>query len=82
MKEVVVVGKATGQRAAINPQINSNTIVNVISKEKRQELPDQNAAESMGRLAGVSVYRDTGEGQQVSIRGISPRFNAITVNGE
>lgn len=39
MKEAVVVGKATGQRAAINPQINSNTIVNVISKEKRQELP-------------------------------------------
>jgi len=82
MDEVVVVGQATGQRAAINQQINSNTIVNVISKEKLQELPDQNAAESVGRLAGVSVYRDAGEGQQVSIRGISPRFNAITVNGE
>lgn len=82
MDEVVVLGQATGQRAAINRQINSNTIVNVISKEKLQELPDQNAAESVGRLAGVSIYRDAGEGQQVSIRGISPRFNAITVNGE
>ncbi|MEM1121611.1 MAG: carboxypeptidase-like regulatory domain-containing protein, partial [Bacteroidota bacterium] len=82
MDEVVIVGQAVGQRAAINRQINSNTIVNVISKEKLQELPDQNAAESVGRLAGVSVYRDAGEGQQVSIRGISPRFNAITVNGE
>lgn len=82
MEEVVVLGQASGQRAAINRQINSNTIVNVISKEKLQELPDQNAAESVGRLAGVSVYRDAGEGQQVSIRGISPRFNAITVNGE
>ena len=82
MDEVIIVGQATGQRAAINKQINSNTIVNVVSKEKLQELPDQNAAESVGRLAGVSVYRDAGEGQQVSIRGISPRFNAITVNGE
>ncbi len=80
--EIVVTGQAVGQRAAINRQINSNTIVNVISKQKLQELPDQNAAESVGRLAGVSVYRDAGEGQQVSIRGISPRFNAITVNGE
>ena len=79
---MVVRGQATGQRAAINQQVNSNTIVNVISKEKLQELPDQNAAEAVGRLAGVSVYRDAGEGQQVSIRGISPRFNAITVNGE
>ena len=60
----------------------SNTIVNVISKEKLQELPDQNAAESVGRLAGVSVYRDAGEGQRVTIRGISPRLNSITVNGE
>ena len=82
LEEVIVKGQATGQRAAINQQINSNTIVNVVSKEKLQELPDQNAAESVGRLAGVSVYRDAGEGQQVSIRGISPRFNAITINGE
>ena len=48
MEEVVVKGQATGQRAAINQQINSNTIVNVISKEKLQELPDQNAAEAVG----------------------------------
>lgn len=82
LDEVIVKGQATGQRAAINQQINSNTIVNVISQEKLQELPDQNAAESVGRLAGVSVYRDAGEGQQVSIRGISPRFNSVTVNGE
>jgi TonB-dependent receptor len=82
MQEVVVSGQATGQRAAINQQINSNTIVNVISQEKLQELPDQNAAEAVGRLAGVSVYRDAGEGQRISIRGISPRFNNITINGE
>ncbi len=82
MQEVVVSGQATGQRAAINQQINANSIVNIVSKEKLQELPDQNAAEAVGRLAGVSVYRDAGEGQRISIRGISPRFNAITVNGE
>jgi len=82
LEEIVVSGQAIGQRAAINQQVRSNTIVNVISKEKLRELPDQNAAEAVGRLAGVSVYRDAGEGQQVSIRGISPRFNAITVNGE
>ncbi len=82
MQEVVVSGQATGQRAAINQQIRSNTIVNVVSKEKLEELPDQNAAEAVGRLSGVSVYRDAGEGQRISIRGISPRFNAITINGE
>jgi len=79
--EVVITAQLQGQRAAINQQINSNTIVNVISKEKIQELPDQNAAESIGRLPGISVLRDGGEGTKVVVRGLSPRFNAITVNG-
>ena len=82
VEEVVVSAQASGQAAAINQQVNSNTIVNVVSREKLQELPDQNAAEAVGRLAGVSVQRDAGEGQKVVIRGLSPRFNAITVNGE
>ena len=82
LDEVVIQVQGTGQRAAINQQINSNTIVNVVSQERLRELPDQNAAEAVGRLAGVSVYRDAGEGQQVSVRGISPRFNSITINGE
>jgi len=79
--EVVITAQLKGQRAAINQQINSNTIVNVISQEKIQELPDQNAAESLGRLPGISVLRDAGEGTKVVVRGLSPRFNAITVNG-
>ncbi|MEZ4852184.1 MAG: TonB-dependent receptor [Bacteroidia bacterium] len=71
-----------GQQAAINQQINSNTIVNVVSKDKIQSLPDQNAAETVGRLPGISVQRDAGEGTKIVVRGLSPRFNSITVNGE
>lgn len=82
LQTVEVKAQASGQMAAINQQLNSNTIVNVISKEKLQELPDQNAAEAVGRLAGVAVQRDGGEGQKVVVRGLSPRFNSITVNGE
>jgi TonB-dependent receptor len=81
-EEVVIRAQAMGQMAAINQQINSNTIVNVVSKEKIQELPDQNAAESIGRLAGISIQRNAGEGTKVIVRGLSPRFNSITINGE
>ncbi|MEN0003538.1 MAG: TonB-dependent receptor [Bacteroidota bacterium] len=80
--EIVVNGQAMGQRAAINQQVNANTIVNVISKEKLRELPDQNAAESVGRIAGVALQREGGEATKVSIRGLSPRYNSITINGE
>lgn len=82
LETVEVTAQAIGQRAAINQQINSNTIVNIISKEKLQELPDQNAAEAIGRLPGVAIQRDGGEGQKVVVRGLSPRFSSVTINGE
>ncbi len=80
-KEVLVTGQLRGQNAAINQQVNSNTIVNVISKERIQELPDQNAAETISRLPGISIQRSGGEGQKVIIRGLDPKFTNITVNG-
>jgi TonB-dependent receptor len=80
-QEVVITAMARGQNAAINQQKNSNTIVNVISKERIQELPDQNAAEAIGRLSGVSVVRDGGEGTKVTLRGMAPRLNLITIDG-
>jgi TonB-dependent receptor len=82
LETVEIKAQAIGQMAAINQQVQSNTIVNVISREKLQELPDQNAAEALGRLAGVAIQRDGGEGQKVVLRGLSPRLNSITVNGE
>ncbi|MDP4174121.1 MAG: TonB-dependent receptor [Bacteroidota bacterium] len=81
MKEVVVTAQLEGQSAAINQQLSSNTIVNVVSKDRIQELPDQNAAETLGRLPGIALQRNNGEGQKVVVRGLSPRFSSITVNG-
>ncbi len=81
-EEVVISAQLEGQQAAINRQLAANTIVNIVSKEKIQSLPDQNAAETVGRLPGISVQRDAGEGTKIVVRGLSPRFNSITVNGE
>jgi len=80
-KEVVVTAQAEGQIAAINQQLTSRSIKNVVSSARIQELPDANAAESVGRLPGVSILRSGGEGTKVVIRGLSPKYNAITVNG-
>ena len=79
MIEVTV--QAEGQKAAINQQLSSKSIVNVVSSARIQELADANAAESIGRLPGVSVTRVGGEGTKVVIRGIAPKYNAITLDG-
>jgi TonB-dependent receptor len=80
-KEVVVVGQLEGQAQAINQQISSDRIVNVVSQQKIQELPDANAAEAIGRLPGVAVQREGGEADKLMVRGLDPRFTTVTMNG-
>jgi TonB-dependent receptor len=81
-EEVIVSAQLQGQAAAINQQLSSNTIVNVVSSDKIQELPDANVAESLGRLPGIAIQRDAGEATKVVVRGLPPKFSSITINGE
>jgi TonB-dependent receptor len=80
-EEVVITAQLIGQRAAINQQLSSNTVMNVVSSEKIEELPDANAAEAIGRLPGVSLKRSSGEANKVVIRGLSPKYNNVTIEG-
>jgi len=78
---VVVTSQRQGQMAAINQQINSDAITNIVSSDKIQELPEANAAEAVGRLPGVSLLREGGEGNKVVIRGLAPKYNKIQIDG-
>ena len=80
-KLVVITAQAQGQMQAINQQLASNKIVNVVSAAKIQELPDFNAAEAIGRLPGISTLRSSGEANQVVIRGIAPQYNLVSIDG-
>jgi TonB-dependent receptor len=80
-EEVVVTAQALGQDVAINKQLSSRNVVNVVSAARIQELPDANAAESVGRLPGVSLVRSGGQATQVVIRGLQPQYNTVSVNG-
>lgn len=80
-KEVVVTAQASGQAQAINQELSSDNIMNAVSAAKIRQLPDENAAESVGRLPGVFVLRSGGEGYKVIIRGMAPQYNEITIDG-
>lgn len=81
VSEVVVTAQLLGQTKAINEQLNADGNVSVVSEEKMKELPDANAAEAIGRISGISLQRSQGEGSKVVVRGLEPRFSAITING-
>lgn len=80
-KTVVITAQAEGQMQAINQQLSSNKIVNVVSAAKIQRLPDFNAAAAIGRLPGISTLRSSGEADQVVIRGIAPQYNLVAIDG-
>jgi TonB-dependent receptor len=74
---VVVTAQAVGQRGAINEQLTSNTITNIVSAEKIHQLPDASAATALSRLPGLSLMN----GDQVVIRGVQAKQNLIMMNG-
>ena len=81
LDEVVLTIQAKGQKKAISEQLNSNTIKNVVAADRLQENPDANSVEAIGRLPGVSVTRDGGEGSGLVVRGLSAKYTAVTLNG-
>jgi len=81
LEEVMVRGQRGGQASAINQQRMADNIKSIVSADAIGQFPDQNAAESLQRLPGLSIERDQGEGRFVGIRGIDPNLNNVTING-
>lgn len=78
---IVITGIRASQRASIDLKRESISVVDSIVAEDLGKLPDQNVAESLQRIAGVTIERNRGEGRYVTVRGFGPKFNAVTVNG-
>lgn len=80
-EEVIVTAMVKGQRAAMNQQMASNSITNIVASDRIREVPDVNAAESISRLPGVSLERSGGEGNKIVIRGLSPQYSIVQIDG-
>ncbi len=84
IQETVVVSSPLleGQAKALNQQKTAPNIVNVVSADQIGQFPDPNVAEAMQRVPGVILQRDDGEGELPILRGVDPRLNSVTINGE
>ncbi|WP_321533119.1 TonB-dependent receptor [uncultured Desulfuromonas sp.] len=81
MDEMVVSGQAVGQARALNQQKNAPNLQNIVASDAIGRFPDQNAAEALNRIPGVSIERDMGEGRFVIVRGIDPHLNSASIDG-
>lgn len=78
---MTVVGRREGQTKALNQRKNAPNVVDVVASDLMGKFPDTNPAEALGRMPGVALDRDGGEGRMVKIRGGESRFATATLNG-
>ncbi len=78
---ITVVGIADALNAAVEVKREADSIVDAIVAEDVGKLPDKNLAEAVQRVPGVVINREFGEGERVSLRGVSPNLVHTTVNG-
>jgi TonB-dependent receptor len=77
--------EVTGTRASLQKSLtlkrNAAGVQDSISATELGRFPDNNVADSLSHITGVSISRTAGgEGQKVSIRGLGPEYTITTFN--
>ncbi|WNO09779.1 TonB-dependent receptor [Teredinibacter sp. KSP-S5-2] len=80
-EEVLVLGIRGSLQQSLDTKRNASSIVDAVTSEDIGKFPDKNVAESLSRVTGVSITRDFGEGEKISVRGTDPSQNRTLLNG-
>jgi outer membrane receptor protein involved in Fe transport len=81
LEGITVTGYAASVQKAIEIKRDAVGQVDAVFAEDIGKFPDQNLAESLQRIPGVSIVREGGEGRQISVRGLSPDFVRVRIDG-
>jgi len=79
--ELVVTSQRAAEAKAVDAKRDADIVVDTLYATDVGKLPDQNVAEALRRLPGVSVANDQGEGRYVVVRGVNPNLLNVTING-
>lgn len=80
-QDIIVTGFRQSLEAALNVKRTSVAAVDAIVAEDMAKFPDQNLAESLQRIPGISIQKDGGEGRSITVRGLGAQFTRVRVNG-
>ena len=81
VEEVIVTGIKSSLIDALEIKKNKVGVTEIVTAEDIGKFPDGNLAESLARIAGISIERSNIEGSTVAVRGLGPEFNMVTLNG-
>ena len=81
IEEIITTGIRGSLMQSMDRKRDAKGVVDAITAEDIGKFPDQNLAESMSRITGVSIDRSNNEGSKITVRGMGPEFNLVTLNG-
>ncbi|UAK22877.1 TonB-dependent receptor [Sphingomonas nostoxanthinifaciens] len=79
--EILVQGYRESLRLAQDYKRNAIGSEDDILAQDIASFPDLNLAESLQRIPGVTINRDSGEGRQITLRGLGADFTRTQLNG-
>ena len=79
--DALIVTGQIGQAEAYSRQRNAPSLRNIVSSDQIERFPDSQVPDALRRIPGVSAMPDRGETGFVYIRGLSPDFTTVTVDG-
>ena len=81
IEEIITTGYRSSLMQSMDRKRAAKGVTDAITAEDIGKFPDQNLAESLSRITGVSINRSNNEGSQITVRGMGPEFNLVTLNG-
>ncbi len=78
---ITVTGTYQADLKARAMERDSKAFSSVIATDDLGNFVDQNVAESLRRVPGVTLERSEGEGKYIAVRGLGPKFVAVNMNG-
>lgn len=81
IETIEVTGVRSSLISALSAKRNAETISDSIIAEEMGKSSDENIAQALSRVSGVSLDRDGGDNQTVTVRGMQASLNVIKLNG-
>ncbi|QSX31202.1 TonB-dependent receptor [Shewanella cyperi] len=81
MERIQVSGIRSSIKESLFLKQNATSVVDLVVADDIGKFPDENLAEALQRIPGITITRNGGEGQNILVRGLGDGYNITTLNG-
>lgn len=81
VERIAVTGIRSSIKEGMYLKQKATGVVDLVVADDIGKFPDENLAEALQRIPGITITRNGGEGQNILVRGMGEGYNVTTLNG-